>query len=141
MHDLVVSLVAWAVLLSGEARPPTLPTVTLVPHAQLEQLACGRPCPVLGLYTYGDVVLLDDTLSPETDIYARSILLHEIVHYLQERSGKYGRGMDPCTAAILRERQAYHVQNEYLARHGETPRAGSSLHTLRCVTAHAREEE
>lgn len=134
MTDLVASLMAWVALLSGAPRPPTVPVVMQVPHAHLEELACGQPCPILGLYTYGDVVFLDDQLDPERDVYARSILLHELVHYAQQHSGKYD-AMDTCQASVLREREAYYLQNEYLVRHGETPRAGSMLHNARCMTA------
>jgi hypothetical protein len=136
MPELVVSLMAWVALLTGSPRLETVPTVVRLPHAELEAVACGHPCPVLGLYTYGDVVLLDDALDVEADLYARSVLLHELVHYAQEMGGKYA-GMETCMAAILREREAYHVQNEYLRRHGAVGSAGSSLHTLRCVTAAA----
>jgi hypothetical protein len=134
VNELVVALMAWAVLLTGSPKPATLPTVTLVPHVHLEELACGQPCPVLGLYTFGEVVYLDDQLDPDADVYARSILLHELVHYLQQVSGHY-EGMSVCQAAILRERQAYQVQNEYLVRHSATPRAGSTLHNVHCLTA------
>jgi hypothetical protein len=48
--------------------------------------------------------------------------------------------MDVCVAAIAREREAYAVQNEYLVRHGAHPRAGSSLHNIRCLVAAAPPE-
>lgn len=134
MNELVAVLMAWAVLLTGSPKPATAPTVKLVPHAHLEELACGQPCPILGLYAYADVVYLDDQLKPESDVFARSILLHELVHYLQQINGNYD-GMGLCEATVLRERQAYYAQNEYLIRHGEMPRAGSTLHNVRCFTA------
>ncbi len=134
MTELVAALLSWAVLLTGDPEPAAPPSVEMVPHAFLEELACGAPCPIQGLYTYGAVVYLDDSLDPRSDLWARSVLLHELVHYVQETAGKYA-GMDRCAAAVLRERQAYHVQNEYLARHGVVPRAGSSLHHIRCAVA------
>jgi hypothetical protein len=134
VSDLVIGLLGWVALLTGEPSPSALPRVERVPHAVLETLACGRPCPVLGLYAYGEVIYLDERLDPESDLFARSILVHELVHYVQERSGRYAE-MDRCAAAALREREAYLVQNQYLLRHGDLPRAGSSLHQVRCAPA------
>lgn len=123
MPEVVTALVFWLLQFTSYPRPETLPTVTRLPHAELEQMACGRPCPVLGLYAGGEVIYLDDSLDPEHDRWARSVLLHELVHYVQKVNGRYD-DMDPCDAYNFREREAYGVQNRYLARIGEEPRAG-----------------
>lgn len=134
MTELIAALLSWAVLLTGDPRPAIPPSIEMVPHAFLEEVACGAPCPILGLYTYGNVLYLDDSLDPAADVWARSVLVHELVHYVQEMTGKYA-GMDRCVAAVLREREAYFVQNQYLVRHGEPPRAGLSVHNVRCAAA------
>ena len=62
---------------------------------------------------------MDDRLSPETDLVHRSILLHELVHYLQEINGA-GASMDECDRWLYREREAYRLQNQYLGLIGNS---------------------
>jgi hypothetical protein len=124
--EVVSCLVAWVVAFANAPQPGALPRVEVVPHAQLEAMVCGEPCPVQGAYGYGDVVYLDDALDPVRDLWARSVLLHEIVHYIQEAGGAYERA-DRRHAAGARERQAYAIQMAYLRRRGGAPRAGVPL--------------
>jgi hypothetical protein len=123
--ELVSALVYWVTLFTGAPAPPTLPTVVKVPHDQLAQMACRAPCPVLGLYKDG-VIYIDDALDPQHDSYHRSVVLHELVHYVQDVNGKFA-DESPCTRFNLREREAYAVQNRYLVRVGQTPRAGFAV--------------
>ncbi len=49
--------------------------------------------------------------------FAHSLLVHELVHYLQDVSGKYDS--HSCIDSVAREREAYHIQNEYILKaHG-----------------------
>jgi hypothetical protein len=126
MAELVSALMFWVTLFTGAPKPEVLPAVVKLPHAELEQLACGRPCPVLGLYRGGTVIYIDESLDPEHDQWARSVVLHELVHYVQDVSGKFG-GETPCDRFNLREREAYAVQNRYLERVGLPRRAGLNV--------------
>jgi hypothetical protein len=124
--ELVSCLVAWVVAFAHAPQPAGLPRVELVSHARLETMVCGEPCPVQGAYGYGDVVYLDDALDPMRDLWARSVLVHEIVHYLQESSGRYERATRQH-AIGPREHQAYAIQLAYLQRRGGPPRPGAPL--------------
>lgn len=64
--------------------PDQYPTVTYLPSDELSKLACDSTCTVLGHYHGGLTVYLDDKLKPETNLFDRSVLLHEMVHYLQQ---------------------------------------------------------
>lgn len=112
---LVAELLVAAAALSGYPAPPEQPEVVQVSHAKLEQIACGRPCRVFGWSPPGAVIYLDDKLDLEGDLFAQSILIHELTHYLQQESGRFGRDRD-CTEWIAREREAYLVQYRWLAR-------------------------
>jgi len=101
--------------------PRDMPNIYRVPHAELEQYVCGTHCSIKAWYRAGDGIYLDDSLKPETSVFDRSILLHELVHYIQDRAGEYGN-MDDCDRWFHREVDAYNVQNRYLGVMGHPSR-------------------
>lgn len=90
--------------------------VIRLPHAQLEAMVCKRPCNVLGFYREGEIYL-DDRLHPESDLYDRSVLLHEMLHYLQDVNGAWGTDAN-CDRWYLREMEAYSTQRQFLSAGG-----------------------
>ena len=52
----VAALLSWISAHTAYALPDQAPTIALVPHAYLEQLACGQPCEALGVYPDANVV-------------------------------------------------------------------------------------
>lgn len=140
MNDLYAAIMSWAVTLSGYVTPADMPDVTMVPHATLVEKACaGRECKVLGWFPPGRVIYLDDRLKPGDDLYASSVLLHEMVHYLQQESRKYGTPYS-CDSLITMEREAYAVQREYFVRYGVYRPIGSSMHSVGCALAANQEK-
>jgi len=101
--------------------PKDPPNIYRVPHAELENYVCGTHCSIKAWYKPDDGIFLDDTLKPETNLFHRSILLHEMVHYFQDRSGEYGN-MDECERWFHRELDAYTIQNRYLGVIGHPSR-------------------
>lgn len=101
--------------------PKEPPNVYRVPHAELENYVCGTHCSIKAWYKPGDGIFLDDTLEPETNLFHRSILLHEMVHYFQDRAGEYAN-MQPCDRWFHREIDAYTIQNRYLGVIGHPSR-------------------
>ncbi|HUN93094.1 MAG TPA: hypothetical protein VMU33_13645 [Burkholderiaceae bacterium] len=133
MDELFASLMGWAVSLSGYATPATLPDIAAVPHATLEAAACaGRHCKVLGWFPPGQRIYIDDRLDPRQSLYASSIVVHEMVHYLQQQSGRYAAPYT-CDQAMAMEREAYAAQQEYLVRYGVYEPVGISMHNAGCV--------
>ena len=114
---LVVGLLAWISAHTSYTLPGDAPAVAIVPHAYLEALACNGPCEVLGVYTDGNVVYIDNSLHIDTNVCARSVLLHELVHYLQDRKERF-LNLDPYTRGHEREHEAYAIQKVYLKEHG-----------------------
>lgn len=109
--ELLHTLVAWAVALSPYPSPEQLPIVEVVSHEWLVHHACyDIECRVVGWYTDAGIIYIDKAKTDRDDI-----LVHEIVHYLQDVSGKFPL---TCAAQIAREREAYNVQNAYLAANG-----------------------
>lgn len=124
---LVATLFAWAVTLSGYSDRPR-PVVVQVPHRFLVDRACyGRPCKVIGWHPRGNVIYIDSNLDPEST-FGSSIIVHEMVHYLQDEAGF----ASDCAGAMAQEREAYAVQGEFLRAYGSVRLPGASMHGVGC---------
>lgn len=126
MPELVDSLFDIIVRLTDYKKPSATPRVFKVSRAEIERTVCSGPCPVRAWHMPGEGIFLDDSLTPETDLVHRSILFHELVHYLQELNGE-GASMDECDRWLHREREAYQLQNQYLGLIGNS----GSYHMMR----------
>jgi hypothetical protein len=135
MSDLYAALLSWAVTLSGYPPPEHAPEVVRKPHAFFVERACnGRECKVLGWYDGGSNVYIDDRLDAQNDLLASSIVVHEMVHYLQavarnDAGPKTGAFtvLPSCRQLIHWEHEAYGVQREYIMRQGTYLPVGMSM--------------
>ena len=115
MEDLLPSLMEAIDRLSQYPIPDSFPPVHRVPHEKIEELACGgKKCAALAAYHSEEGIYIDNALNPETDVFARSVLLHELVHYVQDVSDDFA-GAEPCQRWSRREQQAYAIQMRFLA--------------------------
>ena len=136
MDDLLAILMSWSVSLSGYARPGAAPEIVMAPHSYLVAEACGgHECQVLGWYPPGQKIFLDDRLDPADSLYASSIVVHEMVHFLQQQFGHFEEGFT-CASALSRESEAYAVQREFLLRSGAYQPVGASMHAVGCEHTH-----
>ena len=132
MDELVAILMSWSVTLSGYSRPSAAPEIVMAPHSYLVAEACGgHECQVLGWYPPGQRIFLDDRLDPANSLYESSIVVHEMVHFLQQQSGRFEESVI-CASALKREREAYAVQREFLLRSGAYQPLGASMHPMGC---------
>lgn len=114
-HELLAALLSWAVTLSGYPDPGAPPLVVRAPHAFFVEEAClGQECPASGWYNDQHMVFIDEALDWD-DTYTKGLIVHEMTHYLQHLNGFGGHG---CKRALLREREAYYVQDQFLEKHG-----------------------
>lgn len=141
MSDIYAALLSWAVTLSGFAPPVERPVVVEVPHSFFVEHACaGKECKVYGWYAGGRNLYIDESLDPADNLLASSIVVHEMVHYLQgtSRNGGLPRGgaafseSPNCDDAIKMERQAYGVQRKYLESYGSIQPVGVSMMRVGC---------
>lgn len=73
---------------------------------------------LLGLFDHNDQsIYLSDKLDLSTP-YGRSVLLHELVHYVLFKNFLYAASI--CHQAL--EKPAYDLQNDYLVSQGKPPR-------------------
>lgn len=117
VKSVVASLLAWINIEAGLEVPDRTPVVAFVPRASLELMACKGPCPILGLYPGKGVVYVDGDLALETNICARSVLLHELVHYMQDKARRFAE-YSPELRWQMRELEAHQIQSQFLTAHG-----------------------
>jgi hypothetical protein len=116
--SLVSDLFAVISSVSTYPEPYHLPEVHLKPLAELQTMVCKGPCQLRGFYLPRKGVYLNDTLDLQADVLARSVLLHELVHHVQELSGRFDMLLNQCDRWWSREREAYEIQNAYLRENG-----------------------
>lgn len=110
-------LLGWAVHLSKYPQPEELPHIEYRTQEFFIEHACGgRDCKAVGWYDDKGVVYLDQRVQTQDNVFTRSLIVHELVHYLQDLSGEFS---DSCEDQIRREREAYAIQRIYVAEaHG-----------------------
>lgn len=111
---LLAVLLSWTVHLSSYPHPGETPEIIFKSHPFFVDTACNgnEKCDVVAWYNDEGSIFLDNRLEGNTDAFTRSVVVHELVHYLQDISGKYSE-MD-CDLYAKREREAYSVQKQYL---------------------------
>lgn len=127
-QDLVPVLFSSIHYLSKYPLPDKFPTITFLPSADLSQLACNSRCMVLGHYAGGEIIYLDEKLKPESNLFDRSVLLHELVHYLQysaeQKTEVLPTNKEKCVLWYKREQEAYAIQDAFLVVVSSPVRAG-----------------
>jgi len=121
---------AWASLLSGYEYPEIMPLIVYADHSHFVEKLCDgvdtKKDPCVGRAYYNDEedarIYLNTKyweINKEWTPYQTSIIVHEMVHYLQDLSGKYDGytawNTDKlCAARKERQIEAYTTQDKYL---------------------------
>lgn len=113
---MITVLLSWTVHLSNYPLPQELPVIEYRPHDFFIKHVCfgDVKCKVAGWYNDEGIIFLDQRVKGQDDAITRSLIVHEIVHYLQDLSGKFDP--DSCDDHLIREREAYSVQRQYINR-------------------------
>lgn len=113
MDNLILDLLVALDQITKYRIPAEPPVIQKVPHSVVEQYACQKPCGALAVYREGEGVYLDEAMDPETNVFARSVLLHELVHYVQDMNEELIELKD-CERWYRREQEAYAIQKRFL---------------------------
>lgn len=106
-------LLAWAVHLTSYPVPVDEPRIQYQPHSFfVERVCANKECRAVGWYNDEGIVYIDEKYRDSNSEFAKSLVVHEFVHYLQHKSGRYDS--QSCADSVAREREAYYIQNEYL---------------------------
>lgn len=96
------------------------PRTLAVDKGELKRMACAdrlaRSCPVLAWYAPDGTVYIDNTLDLRRDVFAQSILVHELIHHVQRM--ETGRAAADCAEWRDRENEAYAMQIRWLQNRG-----------------------
>ena len=115
-------VLAWTVSRTDYTAPKARPEVNFQPASFFIDQVCSthEPCSAKGVYRDGqNRITLHEDYRDLTRIEARAMLVHELAHFLQDRSGQW-RG-DDCRSWVAREREAYLLQRRYLIARGGFP--------------------
>jgi hypothetical protein len=109
---LLAVLLSWTVNLSSYPHPGETPEILYKPYQFFVDIACNghEKCDAVAWYNNDNIIFLDDRIHGNTDAYTRSVVVHELVHYLQDISGNY----DDMDCNLHAKREAYSVQRQYL---------------------------
>lgn len=127
MKELIISLLIFISQNSGlqydkQAHVSVIPvdslTITMIAHnGRLPKGLDYRTDSFVGLFHHGSqTIYLAEKLDLES-VYGQSVLVHELVHYLQYQNGLYASTF--CMQSL--EKLAYHMTNKYLVSKGEKP--------------------
>jgi hypothetical protein len=108
-----------------------VPPIAFVSQDEINRVVCKKPCAVRAAFLPDRGILLANTLDPINEALDRSILVHELVHYLQEINHRYSE-LSPCKRWFQREHEAYAVQNQYLYRINANRHVGGMLEPSMC---------
>lgn len=115
MSDKVLMLLTMASQFLGVPVPIDEPVVKYVPQTVLQQKVCPeKNCKVEALHNQGEILLSQTTLEKD-EIMHDGILLHELVHFVQYKSGKI---LETCEGWREMEDQAYALQEFFLNDNG-----------------------
>jgi hypothetical protein len=121
--QLVAELFLAIKLIAGYPTPAVPPQIHVLGAAEIRKALCKGPCgDIKAYYLHDRGVFVNASLDFEHDLTARSVLLHELVHHVQDLSGKFEKILSQCDRWYSKELEAYEVQNEYLRQHHETRR-------------------
>ena len=97
------------------------PPIFEMPQHVLEERICEQPCNVTAAYVPREGIYLSAHLNPVREPIDRAVLLHELVHYLQQGHPKFAH-LSGCARERAKEQEAYAIHNAYLASLGSNQR-------------------
>jgi hypothetical protein len=125
----IARIYAAAVVAGDLGEPENPPIVHLLNMGELRQMIGCGDCRIRGAFINNEIYI-DEALD-FADPHVQSILLHEMVHYLQQ--AKLGEAKD-CNEWLRRELEAFDIQIKELIRQGYSPTSeqdSRSLYTKR----------
>lgn len=125
--DIIIDLMVWAVVLTGYQVPDEMPIIHYRPHEYFVVMVCDgvdtktKPCSDRALYNDAEdgIIVLNTKYWQINKVWTpweTGIILHEMVHYLQDMSGRYVELSEEeiCEARHFRQVEAYTTQDKYL---------------------------
>jgi hypothetical protein len=119
MKDLIIALTTWIAANSPYDIPQDFPVIEYQPAAVFEASSCTNTihCATRAYYEDGTgKIVLHEVYRDTENARARSMLVHEIVHYLQDINGHPDNYKKTCEIWLEREQEAFRLQYLYLVK-------------------------
>ena len=155
LNTVIASLFFWIsshlyVINADFKQPPHYPEIKFITHEKLSQMACEKPCPVIGWYPTKnqiegkEVLYMIKGVYPVNDLCIRTIFLHELVHFWQDYNNAFEDTNDSEKVRFTyKEQQATLLEHIYRGNEYEKyrkkhdkyykPRCCKSISFGRCV--------
>ena len=120
INELIVALLLWITSHTDYKNPIKNPAIEFIEQKELSKLACKTDCEILA-YTPLEPkykIFLSNKLDPLNDICHRGILMHEIIHVLQEEQSIFS-DYELRTKKHMREMDALVNHNIFLSQYGK----------------------
>ena len=121
LNELILALMLWITSNTNYIEPKQVPQVEFIEQEKLSEIACkNRSCEIMAYtpLTPKYKIYLSNELKPMTDVCHRAILMHEIIHVIQEDQNIFLE-YDERTKKHLIEMDALVNHNIFLSRYGK----------------------
>ena len=121
LNELILALMLWITSNTNYIEPKQVPQVEFIEQEKLSEIACkNRSCEIMAYtpLTPKYKIYLSNELKPMTNVCHRAILMHEIIHVIQEDQNIFLE-YDERTKKHLREMDALVNHNIFLSRYGK----------------------
>ena len=121
LNELILALMLWITSNTNYIEPKQVPEVEFIEQEKLSEIACkNRSCEIMAYTPLRPKykIYLSNELKPMTDVCHRAILMHEIIHVIQEDQNVFLE-YDERTKKHLREMDALVNHNIFLSRYGK----------------------
>ena len=114
MHQLELAFLLTWVLSAMGYDEAVLPEIEAKPQSFFLERVCDfvEPCTALAGYDDLGIIYVHDERLDLGSKKGHGIMVHELVHYVQDIHGDYDS--DSCEDSGIRERQAYELQTQYM---------------------------
>jgi hypothetical protein len=100
LASLALQLLASIHSLSGYPTTRILPEIHQVPLVEIQQRFCQGQCAAQAFYKPGEGVYVDEAFNLANDEFARSVLLHELVHMCSGSPARSRKSLRSATAGL-----------------------------------------
>ncbi len=120
LNELILALILWITTNTSYPKPQNDIIVQFIEQKELSEIACKRPCEIMA-YTPQkgeNKIFLINSLSPLTNVCHQGILMHEIIHVIQNENN-FASEYEENTMKHLREMDALVNHNIFLSQYGK----------------------
>ncbi|MDC3091030.1 hypothetical protein OA848_01430 [Rickettsiales bacterium] len=120
LNEVILALILWITSNTEYIKPEKEISVEFIQQEELSKIACGKPCEIMAYTPKSEKykIYLINTMDPQNNVCDQGILMHEIIHVLQEQND-FANDYDEQTKKHLREMNALVNHNIFLSQFGK----------------------